>query len=248
MKKIVLVFASLMAIFLISCKNKNQKSQKEIFLKENSLITNGQPINVRTNNFGYTLKNKLKVGIPKNNPNTLLPEDLPKEFFGNWYDKYGTLMLITTRDFIVSNINVSFYQNIQKTGDNAFTIIHSGGYLEILKISKNSMVTGGERLNTLSRKPIDNSIPSILKGTWKNKNNTIIIEDDSIYFDGKNNPYIFGSKKLKVVHVASSKHGDLFWLILYNEGNHHIYIAHKIDNEYLLSPRGWNREQYIKVE
>ncbi len=182
------------------------------------------------------------------NNKTLLPEDLPKAFFGNWYDKYGTLMLVTTPEFIVSDIRVSFYKSIKQIDDNRYSITHSGGHIEIIKLDEDKMSLRRDKLQTFYKEPINNKVPKFLKGTWEFKNNKLTIADTSVIFDGENSPYIFGSKQLRIAHVAPSKKGGLYWFILYNEGNYYIYIANKINGEYLLSSRGWQQKRYKKIK
>lgn len=218
-----------------------------------SLIENGVPL---TFNLGDKVDNFTvfpSVGRTKgtfasiNNKETLLPEDLPKEFFGNWYDKYGTLMLIATPQFVVSNIKVSFYRNIHKTEDNKYSIEHSGGHFKILHIDDKTMSLGGQRLQTFYKEPEKKKIPNDLKGVWKNDDGEITIDNKFMHFKGGKNSFIFGSKELRIVHTAHSMQGDIYWFIIYNQGNYYIYIANKSNGEYVLSPKGWKTGGYKKV-
>lgn len=175
------------------------------------------------------------------------PNDLPKEFFGNWYDKYGTLILITTPDFIVSNFRVQYYSNIQKTSQNKFNIRCTDDFFQILNLDSKTMVIRTDKLISLKRKPINNTVPRFLKGDWLNKNNNkITIKDDFFYFDSDTSGNMFGDKKRRIVHTAGSDSNNVIWFVLYNQGSYTIYIVRKIDGEYVLSPRDYMNTQYVK--
>ena len=200
-------------------------------------------------NFGVPSNSNIVVGYPLNTGGTLLPEDLPKEFFGNWYDKYGTLMLIATPEFLIMGNRVSYYRNIRKDENEKYIINHTNHSLHILNLDNKTMSIRNDRLHTFYKKPILNKVPNILRGTWESDKNEIDILDSHFQFTkGGDNSNVFGSKDLSVVHVAESKEGDMYWFILYNEGNHYIYIVNKIDNEFVLSRNGWNGEGYKKIK
>jgi hypothetical protein len=180
-----------------------------------------------------------------NGNSIVLPQDLPNEFFGNWYDKYGTLIMITTPDYIMSDDRIQYYRNIQKLGNTKFNISSTAANFEILSVDSKNMVVRSDRLINLKRMPSDNKLPKFIKGDWihKNKVGKINITDTSIY----NSEGTFGNKKSNIDHVVVSQSGNTIWMVVYNEGYYYMYLAEKINGDYVLTPRGYPNAQYKKV-
>ncbi|MCT4648097.1 MAG: hypothetical protein N4A74_24120 [Carboxylicivirga sp.] len=173
----------------------------------------------------------------------LLPDDLPKEFFGNWYDKYGTLKLITTPDFIVTNIRVWKYYHIEAIDGGRYRMVFSEGSrktsIDVLKLDGQTMVFRNDHLEKLYRKEVQTNIPEFVKGKWQGGDSEIEVFNTSFAFKGSVvDNHIFRANKLALVHVAESKNKEMYWFILQNEGNYHIYIAQKKDEEFELSSYG----------
>lgn len=191
-------------------------------------------------------------GINKNidpEGKTKLPENLPKEFFGSWYDKYGTLILITTPEYIVSDFRVQYYRNIKEIGEHKFKISTLSKSFEILSLDEESMTIRTDRIITLKRKSISNKVPEFLKGDWIHwgKVKEIKITDDYFYNNdhGDLGVYKVVSRIDKVVNLESS---DTVWFILYHEGDYNLYGVRKIDGEFVLQPRGFVNAKYKKVK
>ncbi|MDO5968395.1 hypothetical protein Q4Q35_01110 [Flavivirga aquimarina] len=182
--------------------------------------------------------------------NMVLPEELPKEFFGNWYDKYGTLMLITTPDYIVSNSRIEYYRSIQRNGENKFVIRSTRGGFEVLNLDSKTITIRTDKLSTLKRKPIDNTVPLSIKGDWLHwgKIKKIKVTDNYFYNDDKGVLGVNDIVKSRIDHVAKSDYGNIIWFVLYNEGNYNLYKASKIDGEFVLRPRGFVNARYKKVK
>ncbi|GAA3648871.1 hypothetical protein [Flavivirga jejuensis] len=179
----------------------------------------------------------------------VFPEDLPKAFFGNWYDKYGTLILITTPEYIVSDFRIRYYRSIQKIGNNKFKIETTANSFEILSLDNENMIIRTDKLSSLKKKPSNNR-SEFIKGNWVHKNriSKLTVTDDFFYFYDKTSENTLGSKKKRIDHVAESKSDDVIWYILYNQGEFSIYIANKINGEYVLSPRGQMETKYKKIK
>lgn len=202
----------------------------------------------------YTIKydKDKKVVIPGFNlyNNTILPKDLPKDLFGNWYDKHGTLILITTPDYLVLNNRIKYYNNIQKIGEKKYKIITSSDTFEILDLNNKELTIRTNRIITLNKKSSSKKTPKSLKGKWLHweKIKEITITDDYFYNNDKGASGQFEVIKSKIDHVAESNDGSLIWFVLYNHGNYNIYFAKKTDHEYILQPRGFNNAKYQKVK
>nr|WP_299068658.1 hypothetical protein [uncultured Allomuricauda sp.] len=179
---------------------------------------------------------------------TMLPKDLPKAFFGNWYDKHGTLILITTPDYVVSNSRVQYYQNIKRTGNINFTIKTNRGSLEVLNIEGDIMTIRQDKLSTLKRKPSNNTILGFMKGEWLHwqRVKRITITDDYFYNDDRGSMGVYDVIKSRIDHVAISHSGDVIWFVLYREGNYQLYTARKTNGKYILTPRGYPGARYTK--
>lgn len=197
------------------------------------------------------------VEIPKfkiaNNLNfdgeSLLPKDLPENFFGSWYDKYGTLILITTPDYIVSDYRVQYYQDIKKISDTKFFIKSASRGFEILSLDNETMTIRTDRLNTLKRKPSNKQMPKFLKGDWLHWLNKkeIKVTDDYFYNNDHGELGVY-NVKYRIDQVVESESGNVIWFVLYNEGNYYLYSARKVDGEYILQPRGFADARYKKVK
>jgi hypothetical protein len=180
---------------------------------------------------------------------TLQPEDLPKAFFGNWYDKYGTLMLIATPEYMILANSVSYYYNIHKDANGNYIIQdNAGSTMHILKLDDNTMSMRDNRLHLYHKQPTETKISKTFKGTWKNGNDTVVISDGEMSFEGSKGHYLFGSKKIKIVHSASSKNGDMHWFIVYSDGRHYIYTAEKINGTFELRSRSGHQKRYRKLD
>ena len=212
------------------------------FLSSPQALTNSNNIRVVE---GLPFSTTFRINKNGNIVNTVLPEDLPNEFFGNWYDKYGTLIMITTPDYMVFDNRVQYYRAIQKLSDNSFTISCTAANFEILSFDSENMVVRSDRLMSLKRMSSNNKVPKAMKGDWvhKNKIGKINITDNYLY----NSDGTFGNEKNSIDHVAESESGDTIWMVVYNEGYYYIYIAEKKNGEYVLVPRGYPDAQYKKV-
>lgn len=212
-------------------------------------IKEGFPLTSHTNrnqiSTAFKTGNYINIGSE-----SILPKDLPKAFFGNWYDKYGTLILITTPDYIVSDYSVLYYQDIQKNGDNKFIIKSTRGIFEVLNLENSTMTIRTDRLSTLKRKPSTRKIPEFIKGDWLHwaKVKKINITDDYFYNDDGGVMGVYDIIKSRVDHVAVSETGNMIWFVLYHEGNYNMYIARKTNGEYILAPRGFVNAKYKKVK
>ncbi|MGY5355288.1 hypothetical protein [Wenyingzhuangia sp. IMCC45467] len=205
----------------------------------------------------FTTENKLKNKVVNYNinqlnltGNTIFPEQLPKDFFGNWYDKYGTLLLIATPDFLVSDQILKHYLHIQKIGTNKFKIYTSSNLFEILNLENDEMTIRTNRLIKLHKKSSYKKIPKFLQGKWlhNNQENEITVTDHSFFYYNKQPKQSYNqAEKSKVIYVASSNNDNLIWIVLYQSGNYQIYQAKKINNEYFLQPRGHADDTFSKL-
>jgi hypothetical protein len=186
-------------------------------------------------------------GINLNNYETLLSHDLPKDFFGNWYDRYGTLMLIATEEFMILANSVSYYYNIYKDENGTYVIQHNAGAtMHILKLDAETMSMRDNRLHLYYKKPTEKKIPNTFKGVWKSGSDKIVISDQKMSFEGSKGHYLFGSKKIDIVYTASSKNGDMHWFIVYSDGRHYIYTAEKVNGVFELRSRSGRQKRYRK--
>lgn len=172
-----------------------------------------------------------------NNENTLLTKDLPNAFWGNWYDKYGTLILIATPDYMVSDFQIDFYQNINKIGDDKFRISSMSKSFEILSLEDDTMTIRRNKLITLTKKPNSKKVPTLLKGEWLHWENEkkIKITDGYFYDNALRSP---------IDYIAKSD--ENIWFILYKEGEYLLYSVTKKDDKYVLQSRGFVNDKYIK--
>ncbi|AUP78663.1 hypothetical protein [Flavivirga eckloniae] len=178
----------------------------------------------------------------------IFPKDLPKDFFGNWYDKYGTLILITTPDYVVSDFRIRYYVDIQKIGNNKFKIETTANTFEILSLDNENMIIRTDKLTNLKRKP-DTNVPEFIKGHWINKNGKgKLTVSENLFFFHKTPENILSNEKKYIDHVAVSKSDDAIWFILYDQGKFNMYIANKINGNYVLGPRGHMETQYKKIK
>ncbi|MBP0903206.1 hypothetical protein ACFSKN_14635 [Mariniflexile gromovii] len=180
---------------------------------------------------------------------SILAKDLPSNFFGSWYDKYDTLILIATPDYIVSDYRVQYYQDIKKIGENKFFIKSANRGFEILSLDKETMTIRTERLSTLKRKPSSNQVPKFLKGNWLHWDNKkeIKVTDDYFYNNDHGDLGVY-EVKYRIDQVVESESGNVIWFVLYNQGDYYLYSARKSEGEYVLQPRGFANARYKKVK
>ncbi|MEP1488632.1 MAG: hypothetical protein ABJK28_09415 [Algibacter sp.] len=229
-----------------------RNSADTVFINENGTAKEykiGRPLSFSTsinNPLSYATINSF-IGAGEN---TLLPEEFPKEFFGNWYDKYGTLILITTPDYIVSDSRIQFYQDIQKNGENKFVIKSTRGGFQVLNLDKETITIRTDKLRTLKKKEIKNTVPKSIKGNWLHLGGIkkINVTDTYFYNDDGGVLGVNDIIKSRIDHVVESDSGNVIWFVLYHEGNYNLYIARKTDGEYVLGPRGFAGAKYKKVK
>lgn len=223
------------------------------FIYKLDLRKNGTSFIKNNGHIKYTIKydKQKKVINPgfKYYTNTTLPKDLPKEFFGNWYDKYGSLLMITTPDYIVSDNRIKYYLNIEKIGTDKYKIQTTSNTIEILSLENNNMTIRTNRLLTLQKKDTSKKVPKFIKGKWMHWAGVkeITVTDD--YFFNEDHGYHGvdnGVIKNKIDWIASSDNEELFWIVLYHQGEYNIYFVKKINNEYVLQPRGFANAKYRK--
>lgn len=209
---------------------------------------------------GYPTSNEMQTNnsysLTENNhyktlsENTLTPQDLPDTFFGNWYDKYGTLILIATPDYLVLNSMVQYYRDIKKISDTKFIIQSTRIGFEVLSIEGESMTIRTDRLRTLERKQSDNKVPEHLKGNWLHwaKIKEIKVTDDHFINNDHGQMGVYDVIEHRIDQVAKSDPENIIWFVLYREGNYKLYKAYKSDGEYTLVPRGYANARYKKVK
>lgn len=183
--------------------------------------------------------------------NTILPKDLPKDFFGNWYDKHGSLLLIATPDYMVSDKRIKYYLDIHQIGKNKYMIQTSSTNFEVLSLDDNTMTIRTNRLITLHKKKGIENVPDFLKGKWLHWYGVkeIDITDEYFYNNDKNYHGSYRDViKNKIDYVAESNNGELIWFVLYNRGDYHIYFVSKNKDSYVLQPRGYANAKYHKVD
>lgn len=180
----------------------------------------------------------------------ILPKELPKDFFGNWYDKYGTLILIATPEYMVSNSRVHYYRDIRKIGNKKFEIKSSAESFEILNLNANELTLRTDKLSALKKRPNLDKVPELIKGNWLHwgRIKKITITENYFYNDDDGDKDAFNIIKSRIDNVAMSDSGDLIWIVLYKEGNYNLYITRKINGEYTLVPRGFAGARYKKVK
>ncbi|WP_406684637.1 hypothetical protein N1F78_02625 [Seonamhaeicola sp. MEBiC1930] len=212
--------------------------------KENIVI--GYP----SNEVAVFSNNKMLRGLiseNEQNVNTKLPKDLPETFFGSWYDKYGTLILMTTPDYIISNFRIQYYHNIDEIGDNKFKISSLSHTFEVLSLDEETMTIRTNRLMTLKRKPNLNKVPKQIKGDWLHWANVkeIKITDDYFYINdhGELGVYEIEGRIDKVIES-----GNAYWFVIYKNGNYDLYGAREVDGEFVMQPKGFVNAKYKKVK
>ncbi|ANW97238.1 hypothetical protein AXE80_13470 [Wenyingzhuangia fucanilytica] len=211
---------------------------------------------ITKNNKPFVIGNPMpdKITITKtNNKNldikTLNTSDLPKDFFGNWYDKYGTLLMITTPDYIVSDNRIKYYLNIEKIGTHKYKILTTSNAIEILSLDDETITIRTNRLLSLHKKKNKQKVPDFIKGKWTHWDGVkeITITDDYFYNNDKDYHGAYRETiKNKIDWIASSDNKEIFWFVLYHQGDYNIYFIKKINDEYVLQPRGFADAKYIK--
>jgi hypothetical protein len=181
---------------------------------------------------------------------SLLPKDLPQTFFGSWYDKYGSVILITTPDYIVYKSKIQYYQFIRKTSDTKFSIETMAGTFEILDLKNNILSIRTNKLSTLNKKPLNNKVPKELQGNWQHwsKIKRIKITDTHFFNNDGGAENVYGTIKSKIDQVVSLESGKVIWFVIYDEGYYSLYIVRKLKNEYILSPRDYANAKYKKLD
>lgn len=227
------------------------------FLKSNDnlnpwKVTIGYPVSVASNKDKVIEIPEHKSGnYVKLGEETLLTKDLPKDFFGNWYDKYGTLLLVATPDYIVLDSRIQYYRNIQKISDTKFIINAGSKSFEILNLEDDKMTIRTNKLITLKNKVSKKNVPNYLKGRWLHWAGVKEITITDEYFFNNDKDYHGTHRdivKSNIDLIAESNNGDLIWFIIYNRGNYHIYFVNKRDGEFVLQPRGYVNAKYKKVK
>ncbi|MEI6865854.1 hypothetical protein [Flavicella sp.] len=182
--------------------------------------------------------------------NSLFPKDLPIKMFGNWCDKYGSIVLTITPDYIIYNSKIQFYQNIQKNNDHKFIIITNNSLFEIFNLENNIMNVRTDKLSALSRKPLSKKLPKGIKGEYIHglKVKRLKITDYNFYINDYGDGYPERTIKKKIDLVASSQSGNRISIVIYNDGNYVLYLVRKKDNGYSISPRKYPSAKYIKYK
>lgn len=180
------------------------------------------------------------------NEDIILPKDLPDAFYGNWYDKYGTLILSATEDYFILDFRIHFYNYINKTGDHTYRISGISKSFEILSLEDESMTIRTNKLSTLNKKSSSQKIPEFLKGEWfhqKTKKN-INITDRYFYSYDEKAFNIKDSKKSRIDYIVTSD--DVFWIVVYKQGEYSLFSISKSESNYVLQPRGFVNDKYLK--
>ncbi|PIA79612.1 hypothetical protein BFR04_01845 [Gaetbulibacter sp. 4G1] len=224
MKTTTLSFLILAFCFSVSCQTKQ-------IVKSNSKLA------IATNHL--------------NNQELLMAKDLPKEIFGNWYDKYGTLMMIITPDYIVNAIQVWYYEDV-KILDNSnyqikFTNRKVTDKLEVLRLSNDSLTIRTDRLLTFVKGNVKDKVPAFLKGSWSNWSNADIklkVTDGFCKFGPEEDNF----KGLPIDHVGGSRNpDDSYWFfILYKDGMYEVSLASKKGENYFFNSKGISLGYFTK--
>lgn len=170
------------------------------------------------------------------NSTTILPKDLPKAFLGNWYDKYGTLLLIAKPEYLVLDSRIRFYDEIREIGDSKYEI-HSGGFkaLEILNLESEDITVRTDKLMNLKKESNTKKPPNYLKGKWVNLKNKETVEVHDDYFVFSTNTIKNANSKSYIDTFAASE--NVFWFVIYNSGNYSLYTISKVDDKLVLKSR-----------
>jgi hypothetical protein len=175
----------------------------------------------------------------ENSRNTLLPRDLPEQFFGSWYDKFGTLLFIATRDYVVLNSRVQYYLNIQEKGINKYQIETSFNFIEILSLETNTITLRTNRIMTLKKAPHLLKVPELIQGNWflsQNLKRIKITEDSFILAESKHEK-TEDIETYNIDYVSTSENGALILFVLYHKGTYKVYYARKEGKSYELYSR-----------
>lgn len=227
------------------------------FIYKMDLSRNGKPAHF--NNFerqvpyvsviGYQGQNFIRENLDQP---TLTPKDLPEGFFGNWFDKFGTLLLIATPEYIVSNYRIQYYQNIRKMGENRYLILTSGGILEILSVEGSQMTMRDNRIKTLQKNTSSSTrIPQFLKGDWLHwrKVKTIEVTENHIYNNDHGELNQRDILKNVIDHIAISESDQIIWIVVYQsqKRDYELYYAKMKNNRYELGVQRFPGARYYKV-
>jgi hypothetical protein len=205
---------------------------------------------------GYQIKetniNKNKISINNRN-NEITPNELPENLFGNWYDKYGTIILAITPDFIILDGKINYYKRISKLGENKFLLKTSSSFggFEILNIINQKLTIRTNRIRTLQKGNDNNDkLPTHIIGKWEDYRGIkkLTITENHFYTDDTNETGINKIVKSKIVHIAQSDNGDKTWIMIHNKGNYKVYTAKKVDNKYIIRPQLYLNVIYKKTK
>jgi len=183
---------------------------------------------------------------------TNIIKEIPKGFFGNWYDKYGTLILVATPDYMATKLGVIYYKNIVKTSNTKFIIKSTGVLIEVLDLSTNTIVIKRERFRTLQKgnTNTNSKIPEFAKGDWLHNEGIKKINITNDFFYKYNDALSGASKKEKILidTIVSSEFGHVFWFLLSDEKRYHLYMLKKIKGKYVIEDIRNSGGIYKKIE
>ncbi|WP_299780640.1 hypothetical protein [uncultured Formosa sp.] len=198
---------------------------------------------------GYpiTMENFIDIKISEHQEIGL--SDLPKSVFGNWHDKYDTLITCITPEFILFNFKIYRYQKLYKTGENTFLIVTSGGDFEVLGQTSDVLTLKHKKILNLKRDDRKLKVPEDLKGNWLHYAGVkkIKITDTYFYNDDTGIPNVNEVENNKIISIGSSSEGEL-WFLLNNGENYNAFQAKKIGQNYVITPAGFPNAIYRKVE
>lgn len=187
-----------------------------------------------------------------NSQESLLAKDLPKEIFGNWYDKYGTVMMIITPDYIINNIQVWYYEDIRILDNSNYQIKFTNrkvtDKLEVLKLSNGILTIRTDRILTFVKGNVKDKVPEFLMGNWSNRwSNSDLklkITDKFCKFGPKED----SSKGLPIDHVGGSRNpDDSYWFfVLYRDGMYEVALASKKGEDYFFNSKGISLGYFVK--
>ncbi|MBU2950903.1 hypothetical protein KO493_09350 [Tamlana agarivorans] len=174
-------------------------------------------------------------------------EALPKEFYGHWHDKYGTLIAIATPEFLLYNFKIYRYRKIIKKGK-TLTLKTSGGDFDVLKHAKVSLTIRYDKIVNLKRDFREIGMPEDLKGVWKHhvRAKTIKVSDTYFYKDDTIAPHIDKIENNRIIDIGSSKSGDVLWFLVDNGSSYNALKVEKRESEYVLSITGFPNAVYYK--
>ncbi|WP_141675568.1 hypothetical protein [Formosa haliotis] len=187
---------------------------------------------------------------PKLEKQPIALADLPKSFFGSWHDKYGTLIALATPEFLLYEFKMYRYRDIYKTGDGTFLLHTSGGNIDILKHTQDSLTLRYDKMVILNRDQRNITMPEEVKGNWKHFMGVkkIRITDTYFYNDDTGIPNINEIENNRIITIGSSKSGDVFWFLLDNGKHFNAFKAEKNGSNYVLTPTGFPGAIYRKVK